>query len=341
MLSRAASTARATLLAVGAGLALAPAAAAWQDEGRLPPAVEARVTAIPGVIAAGEEWELVWGGSDNADGIVGTPDGGLLFAQEQPSRIGKLDVNGQRTTYLENTNGAGSVSIDTEGNLLAVLRTCTDPGRPETLGPCEEPTKVAVLAPETRILADSFQNGEALGRLNDLVADSNGGAYFTSGGAYYVNRDGMVSTVADDIRANGIILSPDERVLYVTNRGAIVAFDRRSDGSVANRRNFAMLRDDGSGDGMAVDGAGRLYVTADYAVQVFSSGGEFLGSIPTPRRAISVAFSGPEKKTLYIVGSGAQGPDRQDLVTAAGVRNNAKSIYRISMIADGYQGRPK
>ena len=284
------------LLAVGAGLALAPAAGAWQGEGRLPPEVEARVTAIPGVIAAGEEWELVWGGSDNADGIVGTPDGGLLFAQEQPSRIGKLDVNGQRTTYLENTNGAGSISIDTQGNLLAVLRTCTDPGRPDTLGPCEEPTKLAVLAPEMRILADSFQNGEALGRLNDLVADSNGGAYFTSGGAYHVNRDGVVSTIADDIRANGIILSPDDRVLYVTNGGAIVAFDRLGDGSVANRRNFAMLRDGGSGDGMAVDSAGRLYVTAGYAVQVFSSGGEFLGSIPTPRRAISTAFPVPTRR---------------------------------------------
>ncbi len=222
-----------------------------------------------------------------------------------------------------------------------MLRTCTDPGRPDTLGPCEEPTKLAVLAPEMRILADSFQNGEALGRLNDLVADSNGGAYFTSGGAYHVNRDGVVSTIADDIRANGIILSPDDRVLYVTNGGAIVAFDRLGDGSVANRRNFAMLRDGGSGDGMAVDSAGRLYVTAGYAVQVFSSGGEFLGSIPTPRRAISTAFSGPDKKTLHIVGSGARGPDGQDMVTAAGVRNNAKSIYRISTIADGYRGRPK
>src|SRR2546426_12437505 len=48
------------------------------------------ITQIPGVIAAGTKWKIAWHGADNADGIVGTPDGGLLFAQEQPSSIGKL-----------------------------------------------------------------------------------------------------------------------------------------------------------------------------------------------------------------------------------------------------------
>jgi hypothetical protein len=34
------------------------------------------------VIAAGATWTLAWQGTDNADGIVGTTDGGLLFAQD-------------------------------------------------------------------------------------------------------------------------------------------------------------------------------------------------------------------------------------------------------------------
>src|SRR2546426_6071772 len=54
-------------------------------------AKEVMVTAIPGVIAAGAKWKLVWQGPDNADGIIGTKDGGLLFAQEQPSTVGMLD----------------------------------------------------------------------------------------------------------------------------------------------------------------------------------------------------------------------------------------------------------
>jgi gluconolactonase len=93
---------------------------------------------------------------------------------------------------------------------------------------------------------------------------------------------------------------------------------------------------------MAIDAAGRVYVTAQAGgVQVFSPEGKHLGIIPTPRNAISVAFAGPDKKTLYIVGSGALGPDGKEFTTPQGVRNNAKTIYKISMLAEGYKGRAK
>src|SRR5207247_2091459 len=73
---------------------------------------DASVTAIPGVIAAGARWTLVWQGRDNADGLVGTPDGGLLFAQEQPSRVSKLDRDDKVSVYVENTHGSGSLALD-------------------------------------------------------------------------------------------------------------------------------------------------------------------------------------------------------------------------------------
>src|SRR5690242_19594089 len=52
---------------------------------------EYAVKEIPGVIAAGAKWQVAWQGTDNADGPVGTSDGGLIFAQEQPGTVGKLD----------------------------------------------------------------------------------------------------------------------------------------------------------------------------------------------------------------------------------------------------------
>lgn len=296
------------------------------------------VIGIPGVVAAGAEWTIAWQGTDNADGIVGTDEGGLLFAQEQPSRIRKLDTEDRVSVYLEGTNGAGAVAIDTNGRILAVQRTCTDPGRqPER---CTEPTTVGVLAPERTVLAESVE-GRSLGRLNDLVVDRNGRVYFTSGGAYRVDLNGAVTTVADGIRANGIMLSPDERVLYVTNGEAILAFEIGPDGSVTNRREFGRLEAGGTGDGMAIDAAGRLYVTSQPGVQVFDPSGRHLGLIPTPRNVISVAFSGLDKKTLYVVGSGALGPDGQEFRTPQGVRNNAKTIYRLPMLAQGFRDRAK
>lgn len=323
---------------VVATVAYTAASLAAQRGGQPQGARDVTITAIPGVVDANSRWLLAWQGTDNADGIVGTDDGGLLFAQEQPNRISKLDANDKVSVVIEDTNGTGAIAIDSTGRVLAVQRTCTDPGRQPAQ--CTEPTRVAVLSPERTVLADSF-NGKPLGRLNDLVADNKGGVYFTVGGAYYVNAAGRVTSLGDNIRANGIMLSPDERVLYVTNGGSILAFDVAADGGVSNRRDFAKLEGGGNGDGMAIDAAGRLYVTSPPGVQVFDRDGKYLGLIPTPRNAISVAFAGRDKKMLYIVGSGALGADGKEFTTPEGVRNNAKTIYKLPMRADGFKGRAK
>jgi gluconolactonase len=331
-------TKRITSSGVSIALALSAASYAQQRGAAGPQGVrEAIVTEIPGVVAAGAKWTMAWQGTDNADGIVGTGDGGLLFAQEQPSQVSKLDTDDHVSVFLKDTHGTGALSVDATGRILAVERTCTDPGRS---GPCTEPTVVGVLAPERKTLADSF-DGRPLGRLNDLVADRKGGAYFTVGGAYYVNAAGRVTSLGENIRANGIMLSRDERVVYVTNGNTILAFDINGDGTVGNRRDFGTLEGGGAGDGMAIDAMGRLYVTTGGGVQVLDAEGKYLGIIPTPRAVISVAFAGAGKRTLYVVGSGALGPDGKEFVTPDGVRNNAKTIYKIPMLAQGFEGRAK
>ena len=307
----------------------------------LPGEREANVTAIPGVVAAGTKWEIVWADFETADGINGTPDGGVIFAQEQTDTIRKLDAAGKEFTIVPDTRGAGSVSLDAQGRLYAVERTCTEPLNSQLPG-CNEPTRIVQYLPERRVLAMAFANGTPLGRLNDLIADGKGGIYFTVGGAFYMNPAGVVSTVADqDIRSNGIMLSPDGRTLYVTNNMNVLAFDVRGDGTTANRRDFGALDGDEGGDGMAVDSEGRLYVTGSRGVHVLSPRGEHLGLIPTPRRPISVAFSGPDKKTLYAPMSGAVGPDGKAWTTPETIRNTAMTIYRLPMLSQGYKGRPK
>ena len=296
------------------------------------------VQGIAGVVEAGSVWVRSWQGADNADGLVGANDGTLLFAQEQPNRVSRLDAADRVSVAFENTRSAGALAIDRRGRVLAALRTCTDPGgKPEQ---CTEPTAIAELSPARTTLASTFE-GRPLGRLNDLVVHASGGVFFTVGGAFFSNAAGTVTSLGENIRANGIMLSPDEKTLYVTNGADILAFDVGADGATSNRRSFASLQAGGTGDGLAVDAAGRLYVTSQPGVQVFEAGGRYLGLIPTPRNAISVAFAGPGKRTLYVVGSGGVGPDGQELVTPPGVRNNAKTIYKLPMLASGYAGRAK
>ena len=307
----------------------------------LPGEREAVIKPIPGIVTAGVKWELIWAGFETADGIVGTPDGGVIFAQEQTDTIQKINAAGRRFVFATDTHGAGAVSMDAQGRIFAVMRTCTDPGKPFSAS-CPELTMVSQIAPERKVLANSFANGEPFGRLNDLIADGKGGAYFTVGGAYHVSAEGVVTKVEDqNIRSNGIMLSRDGRTLYVTNDTVVLAFDVRADGSTANRRDFGSLQGDNGGDGMAIDSEGRLYVTGNMGVHVFSVQGQHLGMIPTPRRPITLAFSGPDKKTLYVPMMGAVGPDGKAWETPMGVRNTAMTIYRIPMVAEGYKGRPK
>lgn len=299
------------------------------------------IAAIPGVIDAGAKWTLVWQGTSNADGIVGTSDGGLLFAQEQINQVSKLDKDGKFSAFLTNPHGPGAVSIGPKGRIIVVERTCTDPGghmggKPED---CTEPTDVAALTPERKILASTF-NGKGLGRVNDLIADKKGGVYFTSGGAFYISPKGQVIGIGENLRTNGITLSRDEKTLYITNGPTMAAFDVQPDGSVKNQREFAKLQ--GGGDGTAIDSAGRLYVSIpNVGVQVLSPEGQSLGLIPTPRSCITEAFSGPDKKTLYVATMGAVGPDGKEIVTAPEVRNTSMTLYKIQMVAQGFKGRAK
>lgn len=131
---------------------------------------------------------------------------------------------------------------------------------------------------------------------------------------------------------NGVILSRDERVLYLNNSNGeyLLAFDVQPDGALINRRNFAKydgVRANAAGvassgaDGITIDGEGRVYVAASNGVQVFTLQGQHLGTIPTPRAPQNLAFAGPDKKTLYVVGRGV--------------------VSKVQMIAQGFKDRAK
>jgi gluconolactonase len=303
------------------------------------PAKQVTITEIPGIIAAGSQWKMAWQGTATADGMAGTKDGGILFAQEQTNTIFKLDKNDKVSAFLTNPHGPGALAFGPKEQIYTVERSCTDPGgKPDE---CKEATDVAVLNPARKILADSM-NGKGLGRVNDLVADRKGNIYFTSGGLFHLSvAQSKVTEIGSNLRTNGVMLSPDEKTLYVTNGPVIAAFDLQPDGSAANQREFGKLEGGGNGDGMAIDSTGNLYVTTNAGVQVLNPQGKYLGLIPTPRAAITLTFSGPNKKLMYVGTMGSIGPDGKEVRTGPGVRNVAMTVYKVPMLSQGFSGRAK
>ncbi len=287
---------------------------------------EYKVIEIPGVIAAGQKWKPLWQQlGDNGDGIVGSPDGGLLIAQNDSSDVLKLDAQGGPSVVYKDTNTGGSLSMNTKGALFIVDRGFHP--------------SISELAPNRKILADHYQ-GDPLDCsgviLNDLTADSKGGAYFTMGGVFYASPSGQITRYdGKNLKGpNGIILSANEKTLYVSNRFKLVAFDVQPDGSLTNQRDFSKLEAGGFGDGSAIDAQGRIYVTTAPGVQVIAPDGKYLGLIPTPRPVISVAFSGPDKKTLFVLAQGVKDAQGKEV-------DNAAQVYSIPMIAQGFKNRAK
>src|SRR5262245_57706465 len=239
-----------------------PAAPAGGRGPAAPPVTrDVRVIEIPGVVAAGVKWTKVWQAPGNsADGIIADKDGNALVAQEDYDAVLKIDKNDKASVSVSNAKGIGSLSMDRQGRLFAVHRT----ERPGSTKPdiASIVNAITILTPDRKMVAEKWADGTTLSvRPNDLAADSQGGAYFTSGCVYYA-ANGKVAVMAENIRTNGIVFSPDDKILYVTNGGTVVAFDVKGPGMLANRRDFATL-EMGNGDGLAVDTEGRLYVTSN------------------------------------------------------------------------------
>jgi gluconolactonase len=283
-------------------------------------------TAIPNVIAAGQTWTTVWDWQgNNADGPIAGDQGTLLFANNDANNVMRMDPKtGLASVVHRDVNTGGAVARSKNGALFAVSRGLN--------------SGVLQLEPTRKVVATTY-NGEPFecvgGVLNDLTADSRGGVYvsITGAGVFYVSPKGVVSQFGQGgvQGANGIILSPDEKTLYVTNGAVVVAFDVHPDGSLTNLREFSKLRGGTSGDGSAVDQQGRLYVATGASVDVFEPTGTFLGTIPGIPGLHGTAFGGADKKTLYaIVFSGAWG--------TSSARNR---VIAIPTLAQGYTGRAK
>lgn len=189
---------------------------------------------------------------------------------------------------------------------------------------------IASLDLETRkkaFLATSYA-GKRFNSPHDLVRASSGSIYFTDppygleglnasplkempfNGIFRLDPDGTATLLEQGMSfPNGIILSPDDRTLYVTNsdptRAIVMAYALDNGGSLAARRIFKDFtpfvgeRKPGLPDGMAIDVAGNLFVTGPGGISVLTPDGLLLGVISTGTAIANCAFGG-DGSTLYI-----------------------------------------
>jgi gluconolactonase len=260
---------------------------------------------IPGIGPTGpiKKWHT---GFKFVEGPMADGKGNVYFSDLQANKIHKIDSEGNLSVFSDELKGPNGLMFNIKGELVA----------------CEMNAGRIVAfdmdSKKMRVVADSYE-GKAFGGPNDLVTDLQGGVYFTDFrtakgkqdkmGVYYVTADGKITRLVDNLKSpNGIIMSTDEKVLYVipSSGPEIYSYPIESPGRIGAGSVFCKLQSVPgkkgipTGDGVAIDTKGNLYFTALNGIQVFNPKGDHLGTITFPEAPANVDFGGADFKTLIV-----------------------------------------
>ena len=294
-----------------------------------PPAPTTRIDpAFDTIVSPGTTMETVKDGFAFINGIVWVKEsgGGHLLISDIPANVVyRWTPDGKMSPFIEKPDwtiatgrpaaprfGANGIAIDSQGRVVYAAEADRAVVRLERDG-------------KRTILADRYE-GKRLNSPNDLVLRSDGALYFTdpSGGNRFADwdlkkelpyqgvfllKDGKLQLVIKDLeRPNGIVLSSDEKFLYVNDsvKRAIVRYDVQRDGTLANSKLFADMsagKGTGNPDGMKFDAKGNLYSVGPGGIWVFDPDGKHLGMIVPPEFAPGFTFGDSDGKTLYMAAS--------------------------------------
>lgn len=253
----------------------------------------------------------------------------LLFTHIHASSILRLDVaSGAISPWRTGTNRTNGLAFDSQGRLFG----CCSGGR-----------SVLRFDPDgTDTVVTDRIDGKRLNTPNDLAIDRKGRIWFSnpinSGNWDRTEQtelpdqsvlrcdpqpDGSYTTTRvtfDTTMPNGVLLSQDQRTLYVAESGyakgvprELRAYPIRDDGSLGTFATLFTWGEDARGthrgiDGMCLDRDGNILATAGWEVAgpgpmiyVFSPTGRVLETHPVPAiRPTNCAFGGADMSTLFV-----------------------------------------
>ncbi|MFZ9860980.1 MAG: SMP-30/gluconolactonase/LRE family protein [Gemmataceae bacterium] len=251
--------------------------------------------------------EKVEGGFAFTEGPAADTNGEVYFTDIPNEKIHKISADGKVSVFIEKSNHANGLMFDAKGNLVA----------------CEMDGQIAAHSKDGKkrtVLVDKHM-GNRFNAPNDLVLDKAGGVYFTDPafrapmplpqgktGVYYLDTKGTVTRLIDNLpNPNGVILSPDEKTLYVipTGQADMMAYPIEAPGKIGQGKVLCSLKqaagkNNTGGDGLTMDVKGNLYITSGLGIQVFSPQGKHLGTIAFPEQPANCCFGGKDMKTLFV-----------------------------------------
>lgn len=258
------------------------------------------------VTADGAVVKKLAGGFAFTEGPAADKKGNVYFTDQPNNRIMVWTTNNELETFMQPAGRANGLFFDKKGNLWA----CAD-----------EKTGLWKITPGKKIevVTGSYNNAMFNGP-NDLWISPTGAVYFTDPFyrrswwshtdrpqdkqcVYYLSPDRkkLVRIIDDLVQPNGIIGTPDGKILYVADIGGKKTWKYiiNPDGSVSGKTLFCEM----GSDGMTIDIEGNLYLTGN-GVTVFDKTGKEIINIPVPEKwTANICFGGKDRKRIFITAS--------------------------------------
>ena len=246
--------------------------------------------------ALSADWKLVGENYQFTDGACADPkDGSVYFSDLPKGMILQQGAEAARPLpWITEGPQISGLDIGPENAFYAAVQSTGE----------DKKKRLVRIDPETKAIT-TIANGL---NPNDLVVSRHGIIYVTDTQASSVLH---VPTSARDlsrpqvlasgiVKPNGIALSPDHDLLYVSEYGGkhVWRYWLTDLGELRGGERFATLasvegREDSGGDGMAVSSTGELYVTTHAGIQVIYPSGQVRGILPKPqdKATLSVAIA--------------------------------------------------
>ena len=257
------------------------------------------------IIAPGATLQKLAGDFVFTEGPACDREGNVFFTDQPNDRILKWSVDGKLSTFMQPCGRANGLSFDHEGYLWACADEKNELWRIDPAG-------------KATVVVKDYQ-GKLLNGPNDVWIRPGGGLYFTDPYykrpywkrgpkemgeyVYFLAPDYKTLTrVVDDMKQpNGIIGTPDGKLLYVADIGAGKTYRYRiqPDGSLKEKKLFCEM----GSDGMTIDSEGNIYLTGK-GVSVFDPAGKKIEQIEVAEPWTgNVCFGGKDRQTLFITAS--------------------------------------
>jgi sugar lactone lactonase YvrE len=239
-------------------------------------------------------------------------DGRLWFSDQHDRRVVVMDSSGHAEAVVAVPNQPSGLGWLPDGRMLVVSMLDRQVLRLEADRSLSVHADLSALAPAT--CNDMVVDGRGRAYVGNFGFDMYGGAEYRTTNIVAVDPDGSAWVAADDLGfPNGTVVTPDNRTLIVGESmgGRLTAFDIGDDGRLANRREWASLRDIGAtADGICLDAEGAVWVACPFSNRVVrvAEGGALLDEVKVDSGTFACALGGDDGRTLFICSAATHEP---------------------------------